>query len=106
MAPGPTPDPLQPGRGLGGKGLDAVVGAPPCSRRQSVNRPPLQVTRGPWIHSHVVKHLKHGKAQTFRFGEGQLLLRLYDKCAEIAEKSAKTRNCDLRGTDHDMWRIE
>lgn len=36
------------------------------------------------------KHRKNGRAQTFRFGEGPLVLRVYDKCAEIGEKSQKT----------------
>ena len=52
------------------------------------------------------KHRLHGRDQTFRFGEGQLVLRVYDKCAEIQEKSAKTWFHDLWGTDRDVWRIE
>lgn len=52
------------------------------------------------------KRRKHRQAQTFQFGEGPLLLRLYDKCAEIAEQSAKTWFFELWGTDQDVWRIE
>jgi hypothetical protein len=52
------------------------------------------------------KHRKHGRAQTFRFGEGQLVLRVYDKCAEIEEQSAKTWFHDLWGTTEGVWRIE
>lgn len=52
------------------------------------------------------KHRKHGRAQTFRFGEGQLLLRVYDKCAEIQEQSAKTWFFDLWRTREDVWRLE
>lgn len=52
------------------------------------------------------QHRKNGRIQTFRLGEGELLLRVYDKCAEIAEKSAKTWFFDIWGQDHDVWRIE
>lgn len=52
------------------------------------------------------KHRKNGRAQTFRLGEGALVLRVYDKCAEISEKSAKTWFFDLWGCDKDVWRIE
>ena len=41
------------------------------------------------------QHRKHGKVQTFRFGEGSLVLRIYNKVAEIEEKSAKTWFFDL-----------
>lgn len=52
------------------------------------------------------KHRKNGRAQTFRFGEGPLALRVYDKCAEIAEKSDKTWFFDLWGCAENVWRIE
>lgn len=52
------------------------------------------------------KHRKNGRAQTFRLGEGPLVLRMYDKCAEIAEKSAKTWFFDLWGCTENVWRIE
>ena len=52
------------------------------------------------------QHRKHRKIQTFSFGEGHLRLRVYDKCAEIQEKSGKSWFFDLWGTDKDVWRIE
>lgn len=52
------------------------------------------------------QHRKNRKVQTFRFGEGELVLRVYDKCAEIKEKSAKTWFFDLWSMDSDVWRIE
>ncbi|MFZ1547611.1 MAG: hypothetical protein WAT12_11020 [Candidatus Nitrotoga sp.] len=35
------------------------------------------------------QHRKHGKVQTFRLGEGDFGLRIYNKCDEIQESSAK-----------------
>ncbi len=52
------------------------------------------------------QHRKHGKVQTFRFGEGDLALRVYNKCDEIQESSAKTWFFDLWGMDKEVWRIE
>ena len=52
------------------------------------------------------RHRKNGTVQGFRFGEGDLLLRVYDKCAEIQEKSAKTWFYALWGRDDAVWRIE
>lgn len=52
------------------------------------------------------KHRKNRIAQNFKFGEGDVLLRVYNKCDEIKEKSAKTWFYDLWKTDHDVWRIE
>jgi hypothetical protein len=52
------------------------------------------------------QHRKNRKVQTFRFGEGDLALRVYDKCAEIQESSAKTWFHDLWGRDSEVWRIE
>jgi hypothetical protein len=52
------------------------------------------------------KHRKNGKAQGFRFGEGDLLLRVYNKCDEIQESSGKTWFYDLWGVQDDVWRIE
>lgn len=52
-------------------------------------------------------HRKDRKAQTFRFGEGDTVLRVYDKCAEIRESSRKTWLYDLwGGHDEGVWRIE
>lgn len=52
------------------------------------------------------QHRKHGKVQTFRLGEGDLGLRLYNKCDEIQESSAKTWFYELWGMGKDVWRIE
>ncbi len=52
------------------------------------------------------QHRKNGKVQTFRIGEGDLVLRVYNKCDEITERSAKTWFYDLWGMDEDVWRIE
>lgn len=52
------------------------------------------------------KHRKNGRAQTFRLGEGALVLRVYDKVAEIGEQSAKTWFFDLWGCQENVWRIE
>ena len=52
------------------------------------------------------QHRKHGKVQTFRLGEGDLGLRIYNKCAEIQESSAKTWFYELWGIEQDVWRIE
>ncbi len=52
------------------------------------------------------QHRKNGKIQTFRFGEGDLLLRIYNKIDEIQEKSAKTWFYDLWGCQENVWRIE
>ncbi len=46
------------------------------------------------------------KLQTLGFGKGDVVLRMYDKVAEIAEKSHKTWLFDLWGMSEDVWRIE
>lgn len=52
------------------------------------------------------QHRKNRKVQTFRFGEGELVLRIYNKVDEIQEKSAKTWFFDLWGCSENVWRIE
>lgn len=52
------------------------------------------------------QHRNHGKVQTFRLGEGDLCLRVYNKCDEINESSAKTWFYKLWGMEQDVWRIE
>ena len=52
------------------------------------------------------QHRKNRMVQTFRFGEGDLVLRIYNKIDEIQEKSAKTWFFDLWGCDENVWRIE
>ena len=53
------------------------------------------------------QHRKDRKLQTLRFGEGDIVLRIYDKSAEIREASAKTWFYALWGGVADnVWRIE
>jgi hypothetical protein len=52
------------------------------------------------------QHRKHRKVQTFRFGEGDVVLRVYNKSDEIQESSAKTWFFDLWGMEEDVWRFE
>lgn len=52
------------------------------------------------------QHRKNRKVQTFSFGEGDIKLRVYNKCDEIKEKSAKSWFFELWELDHDVWRIE
>lgn len=52
------------------------------------------------------QHREDGKAQTFTFGKGDVVLRVYDKVVEIKQQSAKVWFYDLWGQDHDVWRIE
>lgn len=53
------------------------------------------------------QHRKDRRVQTFRFGEGDIVLRIYDKSAEIREASAKTWFHTLWGGVVDnVWRIE
>jgi hypothetical protein len=44
--------------------------------------------------------------QTFQFGKGDVVLRVYDKIAEIMESSDKHWFYELWGTDSNVWRIE
>lgn len=52
------------------------------------------------------RHRKHGKVQTFTFGQGDVVLRVYDKVAEIEEESQKTFFHELWGQRENVWRIE
>lgn len=52
------------------------------------------------------QHRKHRKVQTLRFGVGDLVLRVYNKCDEIKESSAKTWFYDLWRKEKEVWRIE
>ncbi len=53
------------------------------------------------------QHRKNGKVQTFRLGEGDLVLRMYNKSDEIQESSSKTWFYELwSGMEQDVWRIE
>ena len=53
------------------------------------------------------QHRKDRKVQTFRFGQGDIVLRVYDKSAEIRESSAKTWFYPLwGGVTENVWRVE
>lgn len=52
------------------------------------------------------QHRKNGIVQTFRLGQGDLVLRVYNKSDEITESSSKTWLYELWGRDSDVWRIE
>ena len=53
------------------------------------------------------KHRKDRKVQTFGFGRGDIVLRVYDKAAEINEASGKTWFFDLwGGVKENVWRVE
>lgn len=44
--------------------------------------------------------------QTFKFGESDIVLRIYDKVAEIEEQSGKSWFFELWGVAENVWRIE
>ncbi len=52
------------------------------------------------------KHRDQGKVQTFTFGKGDIVLRVYDKVAEIEQQSSKVWFFLLWGRDKGVWRIE
>ncbi|ATX80222.1 hypothetical protein Ga0123461_1809 [Mariprofundus aestuarium] len=52
------------------------------------------------------KHRDNGKDQTFTFGKGDIVLRVYDKIAEINQQSQKTWFFGLWGCDENVWRVE
>lgn len=52
------------------------------------------------------RYRKDGKLQTLQFGKGDVVLRLYDKVAEIQEKSNKHWFYELWGVAENVWRIE
>jgi len=51
-------------------------------------------------------HREHGKAQTFQLGRDDIVLRVYDKIAEIKQQSNKVWFFELWGQETDVWRIE
>lgn len=53
-----------------------------------------------------VIHREERKAQTFSFGTGDVRLRVYDKVAEIVQKSGKAWFFRLWGCSGNVWRIE
>lgn len=52
------------------------------------------------------QHRENGKVQTFTLARGDIILRIYDKVAEISEQSDKVWFFDLWKQDRDVWRIE
>lgn len=52
------------------------------------------------------QHRENGKVQTFTFGKSDIVLRVYDKVAEIKQQSSKVWFYILWGRDSDVWRIE
>ncbi len=52
------------------------------------------------------KYRKNRKIQTFNFGKGDVVLRVYDKVDEIEEESHKTWFYDLWDVKESVWRIE
>ena len=52
------------------------------------------------------QHREHGAIQTFTLGKGDVVLRVYDKVAEIKQQSAKVWFYALWGQEEHVWRIE
>lgn len=52
------------------------------------------------------QHRENGKIQTFSYGKSDIVMRLYDKVAEIEQQSDKRWFFPLWGRDSDVWRIE
>ena len=52
------------------------------------------------------KYRESGKAQTFSFGKSDIVLRIYDKIAEIKQQSSKVWFYILWNEDKNVWRIE
>lgn len=51
-------------------------------------------------------HREHRQDQTLSFGKGDVMLRIYDKVAEIEQQSDKIWLYELWGEKADVWRIE
>lgn len=52
------------------------------------------------------KYRENGKPQNFQFGRDDIVLRIYDKIAEIKQQSGKTWFYKLWGQEFGVWRIE
>lgn len=52
------------------------------------------------------QHRENGKVQTFTFGRNSIVLRVYDKVAEVSQQSDKVWFFLLWGQHEDVWRIE
>jgi hypothetical protein len=62
-----------------------------------------------WFVSRATKdatHRDNQTEQTFQFGRGEVVFRVYDKVAEIEQKSSKVWFFDLWGMKNGVWRIE
>lgn len=58
------------------------------------------------LSSKDTQYRKDGRVQTYKFGESDIVLRIYDKVAEIEEQSHKTWFYKLWGEIENVWRIE
>ena len=53
------------------------------------------------------QHRKNGKLQTFTFGRGEVVLRVYNKSDEVEEASAKYwLRLFWQGETENIWRVE
>ena len=52
------------------------------------------------------QHRENKRTQTFQFGKGDIVLRVYDKVSEIYQKSEKVWFFDLWEESESVWRIE
>ncbi len=62
-----------------------------------------------WFVSRSAKdaqHRENGQMQTFTFGRGDTVIRVYDKAAEIEQQSGKAWFHQLWGVSEGVWRIE
>lgn len=51
-------------------------------------------------------HRENGQLQSLRFGTGAIVLRVYDKVAEIEQQSQKAFFFELWGREDEVWRVE
>jgi hypothetical protein len=58
------------------------------------------------LSSKDAQHREDGQIQTFTFGKGDVVLRVYDKVVEIAQQSGKVWLYELWGQKESVWRIE
>lgn len=58
------------------------------------------------LSSKDTQYRKDGRIQTFKLGESNIVLRIYDKVAEIEEQSGKSWFFELWGIAENVWRIE
>ena len=58
------------------------------------------------LSSKEAQYREDGRLQSLTFGKGDVVLRIYDKIAEIAQQSDKVWFFDLWGIKENVWRIE